>query len=254
MSLLKRLSRIVRANVNAYRRGRAEPETELSDMVADLNRAAETLRARQARARVDLRKMELELVQLRERVGELGQQARQADGEGRGETARRLLQHARAVETEADTVQDLIERQRALVDELGAAQQDLRTRIALLQRESTELTTRQQIADSQRRINELLEEAYEFDPAAVLAEIRGQTERQEDELVEPLRPEEYGDTRWAGLEQPPAEAPVPPKAAPAEEEEEEEPVRNLEFEEPEKATEVDTPSRRLEIIPPEKEG
>jgi phage shock protein A len=238
MSLLQRLTRIVRSNVTAYRQELRESEDEFSDMMGDLNQAEEALRARETRARLDLRKLEMELVRLRERVSELGQQARQAEGEGRGETARKYLQRSRALEAEADTLQELIDRQRDLVEELGAAQQDLRTRISLLQRQSTELETQQHFAASQRRINELLEEAYEFDPAAVLEEIRGRTERWEEE-ARPSQSTPAPREPQPPKPEPPSPTTSPPSSSAVETEgDDEESFRNLEFAPPEEDQEA----------------
>lgn len=209
MSWLRRLTRIVRANINARRCQTTDPAEALRTTLDTLRGTVETLRARQAQVRADLRKKEVALAAAREAVAELGRRTQQAASEGQEELARHYLQRLRVAEEKAATLQETVHRQRELAQEIAAAHQDLLARVTGIEQRSLALLNRASVVRNQRRLYALLEEAYALDPASILAGIEQRAEAMAREALEPLTLEEYGDMEWSGVTRPPSQvAPV----------------------------------------------
>lgn len=156
MGIFRRLSDIIKANINDLLNRAEDPEKMLNQMLIEMREQLAQAKRQVAVAIADEKRLRR---QLDERIAEAQkweQRAMAALQHGQEELARQALMRRNQAQQEADQFQQQWEAQNQAVDALKQALRQLNDKIEEAKRKKTLLVARQKRAEAQRQIQETL--------------------------------------------------------------------------------------------------
>jgi phage shock protein A len=169
MSVLNRITTILRANVNDLLDRAEDPEKMMAQILRDMQEAIGEARSQVAEAMAQGKIMEANLKQAQELTEQWGRRAELAVRKGADDLARECLQRKRDYETNVRIYQEQVAAQDTEVGRLKRDLDLLQAKYAETQRNSDILLARYRVAEAREKIQKSAAIGSLYDPSSALS-------------------------------------------------------------------------------------
>ena len=153
MGVFSRLSRMIKANVNALLDAAEDPEKTLNQLISDMKEGHREAKEQVAQAMVDEKKMERRVLESTAEGKKWREKAQMALTKGDENLAKQALLRAKSSNEMADAYGKELEKQKAAVAQLKAALDAMDKKIESAKRQKAVLITRKKVAETTRAIS-----------------------------------------------------------------------------------------------------
>lgn len=153
MGVFSRLSRMIKANVNALLDAAEDPEKTLNQLISDMKEGHREAKEQVAQAMVDEKKMERRVLESKADGQRWREKAQMALTKGDENLAKQALLRAKSSNEMADAYGKELEKQKAAVGQLKAALEAMDKKIESAKRQKAVLITRKKVAETTRQIS-----------------------------------------------------------------------------------------------------
>ena len=158
MNILTRFWMIIKSNINALINKLEDPQRVLEQSIRDMQKQVDRLRGDVINVVAEEKKLKNQVEKYRKEVGRWGKNAMLALKEGNENLAREALRRKREAVEFSQQLQPQWEQQQAIAEKLKDEFRGLRERIETAQRKKSMLVTRLKRAETQKRLQGMLNE------------------------------------------------------------------------------------------------
>lgn len=179
MTLLRRISDLLRSNINDLISRAEDPEKMLNAAIEEMQKQLVEAKSRVAMSIADEKRLEKHHLQEKNKADEWERKAMSAVQAGRDDLAMEALNRKKEHADAAAQYAAQLEQQRGAVDELKRALGDLTSKLDETKRKRTLLLARAKRAEAQRRLAETLTNRSQFSALERLERLESRVEREE---------------------------------------------------------------------------
>ncbi|MBI4861216.1 MAG: PspA/IM30 family protein [Candidatus Riflebacteria bacterium] len=154
MGVFSRLSRMIKANINALLDAAEDPEKTLNQIIADMKEGQREAKEQVAQAMVDEKKMERRVTETRTEAARWREKAQLALQRGDENLAKQALVRHKASNEMAEAYGKELEKQKAAVAQLRQALELMEKKIESAKAQRAVLLTRKKVAETTRQISQ----------------------------------------------------------------------------------------------------
>jgi phage shock protein A len=153
MGVFSRLSRMIKANVNALLDAAEDPEKTLNQLISDMKEGHREAKEQVAQAMVDEKKMERRVGEAKLEGQKWREKAQMALTKGDENLAKQALLRAKSANEMGEAYGKELEKQKAAVAQLKAALEAMDKKIESAKRQKAVLVTRKKVAETTSKIS-----------------------------------------------------------------------------------------------------
>jgi len=154
MGLFSRLSRMIKANINALLDAAEDPEKTLNQIIADMKDSYKEAKDQVAQSMVDEKKMERRVAESRAEAARWREKAQLALSRGDENLAKQALVRHKTSNELADACGKELDKQKAAVTQLRSALEAMEKKIESAKAQRSVLLTRKKVVETTRQITQ----------------------------------------------------------------------------------------------------